>query len=605
MNKLRFTLVSLVSLSRTRFSCLLLATLLMPWKAFSFEGWEHETVSAMSLVVASNYVALSRGQEGRMDDRWKIFQSTTGEFVGEILRGGKPSGVNYGIIAKLVDYMRDPYSMMHRSQTGSGWPTNAESCNLAYLETLSHDSASYIGASHANYDHFQGRALFSFWFWHKQAVSAAQTGNLWGALMLSAYANHFLEDSFAPGHLLAPRDDNAHDIYTLMLHDYYNKRGLTYCVQAPDQLADIARSMQLLVKTAPLSVKAHGKGSAAIELTLTSAAANAFASSLSNQAVQFQCFGDSRIKQNPQQLPLVVTFCARAISDVLESYLDLKTVNSFEKYRWECKFFPMKHKPRIEALDFELSFGRLTSVDHPRTLNTNDFLYKEISMAPDWIVSSLAPTNTLMANAGTPPVSTDTNKTPGLHPDLTLKPPAERLSYPITEQIGPDALHNTTLGVSLAVQSIQLWDRNDTAAHMRALWEAGGVVAGRRFDQIQDNWKVSTLLPNQFIVVLAYSGVADTAEQGHGGFARIVVPWPQVNLDISITAGGRYYFGSGLAGGFGDYESLRVEWGMHLTSLFFGVGHDHYPLRQNLADGLTTEAGVTIAFPLSRWKNFF
>jgi hypothetical protein len=116
------------------------------------------------------------------------------------------------------------------------------------------------------------------------------------------------------------------------------------------------------------------------------------------------------------------------------------------------------------------------------------------------------------------------------------------------------------------------------------------------------HWKLPRGLPKQVVLALGYSGVADWREQGHGAFARVIVPWPQVNLDVCLTVGGRYYSGSGLMDGWGDYESVRFEWGMHLASLFVGAGHDRYPTEKTTGHGLMFEAGLTFTFPVSRWK---
>src|SRR5205823_289567 len=107
----------------------------------------------------------------------------------------------------------------------------------------------------------------------------------------------------------------------------------------------------------------------------------------------------------------------------------------------------------------------------------------------------------------------------------------------------PDALRNRAFGVSLGVQSIAINDGNEAGSHIRALWEAGTVVLGRRFDQIAPDWEAPAWAPKQVALAVGYSGLADLKEQGHGAFGRVMVPFPQVNLELSLTVGGRYYFG--------------------------------------------------------------
>src|SRR6185503_12554553 len=129
----------------------------------------------------------------------------------------------------LGDYMRDPYSMLHRFDSSEGVPTKVDDLNLDYLEGLYRSMDSLFSASHLNFNHFQGRAMHSFWFWHKQAVNVGRT-NLMAALVLEAYAQHYLQDFFAPGHVIAPRDEGTHDLFAVTLHDNYNQQGLGYLV---------------------------------------------------------------------------------------------------------------------------------------------------------------------------------------------------------------------------------------------------------------------------------------------------------------------------------------------------------------------------------------
>jgi hypothetical protein len=70
-------------------------------------------------------------------------------------------------------------------------------------------------------------------------------------------------------------------------------------------------------------------------------------------------------------------------------------------------------------------------------------------------------------------------------------------------------------------------------------------------------------------------------------------------MQLSILGGERYYSGSGFSG-FGDFEELRLDWGMHLGNLFFGLGHDEFTDNGNLKNGMTFQAGLSLALPESR-----
>jgi hypothetical protein len=124
--------------------------------------------------------------------------------------------------------------------------------------------------------------------------------------------------------------------------------------------------------------------------------------------------------------------------------------------------------------------------------------------------------------------------------------------------------------------------------------------------RLDEKWQ-SRWLPDQIGFGVGYSGVYDTREQGHGVAARFVLPSPKLNLQLSLNVGMRYYFNDEVEG-WADFETIRLEWGMHLMNVFVGGGHDHYARlkshehRAGVLDGYVFEAGVSFALPLSRWS---
>ncbi len=538
------------------------ALLVLPPRLFAFEGWEHEALGDLSLIIASNHIARLYGDKPDFAARLQQLRTTTEEFGCGLSTGTNQTGITFGTIVKLVDYMRDPYNMTHQSGTGSGWPASTADCNWIYLRKLSSDNISLLSASHSNQDHFQGRAMFAFWFWHGQAIQLARARNLWGGLLLEAYANHFLEDLFAPGHLLAPRDENAHDIYTLALHDIYNSRGLTYVVGAPGQLSPLVASTEALVQTTALTIPSGLKTPGARQLQLDLASIHAFSQSLMSTSVEVVCYGDHLLTQNKKQVPLVATYGARAVADVLESYLQAGEINSFKDYRWQAKVFPMRLlKPNIEGVDMQLAFGGLTCLDHPMTIDLKD--------RRPWL--SLAGNESVTTNADW---------------------------YPVTETLHRDGYHNPVIGMNLGVQTVSY----GSSTHIRSLFEVETIVYGKRYDFLRQNWRVPEWLPSQLVVTLGYSGVAGTEEQGHGLYSRVIVPMPRLDLNFSVMVGGRYQTGNA-GGGWGDFEKIRAEWGLHLVSLFAGVGHEQYATaRGKLADAIAVEVGLSFGGPVSAFR---
>lgn len=506
----------------------------------------------MSLVVGANYVSQRYAGQPAMAERLRKLHTVTEEFRNGLGTKTDQIEITFGTVVKLVDYIRDPYNKTHMSSTGDGFPTDSASCNLEFLRRVGTDPV--IGASHSNVDHFQGRAMYAFWFWHREAVRQAQEGNLWGGLLLEAYANHFLEDLFAPGHILTPRDENAHDVYTLTLHDFYNKRGLDYVVGAPAQLVGIVKSMEALVRANTLTMPPKPKAGSARRLDLRLEAVQEFARTLGSGKVRIACHGDDLLKQNPQQLPLVVSYCARSISDVLESYLQATEVNSFKRYHWHVKFFPMQvNRADIEAIDVRLGWGSLYCVDNPQTIGQEGRLA--------W-------------------ASGDKNEKS-----------RNRDTFPITLPLNIDAYHNPVVTLHTGVQTIAL----SSETHIRALYEAEVMVFGKRFDAMRPDWEVPGYLPGQIAVTLGYSGVAGAGEPGNGGYVRGMIPIPRLNMNFRVIAGARSY-----GGGWGDFEKVRFEWGLHMASMFLGVGRETYGRsRGGLSEGTAVEVGFNLDGPVS------
>ena len=114
--------------------------------------------------------------------------------------------------------MKDSYGMLHRTSSHHGWPSSVENANIEFLLRSIKSNQSKIKATHENHNHFQARAAYNFWFWHDLAVGTATT-NLFGGLLINAYADYFIQDLFAPGHVASLRDENSHGLPSLAWHD--------------------------------------------------------------------------------------------------------------------------------------------------------------------------------------------------------------------------------------------------------------------------------------------------------------------------------------------------------------------------------------------------
>lgn len=67
------------------------------------------------------------------------------------------------------------------------------------------DIPTYLGLARIDWDHFGDDAHIAYNAGHATAIQKAIDGDLEGAYAMNAFADHFLEDLFAAGHLRTPR----------------------------------------------------------------------------------------------------------------------------------------------------------------------------------------------------------------------------------------------------------------------------------------------------------------------------------------------------------------------------------------------------------------
>jgi hypothetical protein len=537
--------------------------------AHAFSGWEHELMSQVSLLVASNYVSVTLGDQFDASERLAVMRETVASFyqgVPELAEWRRPTSaaITYGEIAMLTDYMKDPYDMLHLPHSRVNLPVDAKTSNLPYLRSLLDHSGKVISlasASHEAYNHFQGRVLDAFCCNHKLAVTAASETNLWGALMLSGFALHFLEDMFAPGHLLTPRDANAHDLDVALMHDDFNNRGLTYLIEAPQQVASFADTARAFVRTSAKQWRSQD-GKPRHTLSLSNNAMDIFCDRLAAQSqLGVFCLGDDMMTASDQQPVLMLMYCSRAIADVLESYVRGSPTNSFSNYGWDRRTLGLLHG--LEAIDMRLPYGELTC----------------------------------------------SNRAPGSKVIAAMEKLAEvdgsATNYNVVTSLTGPIYRNPGFALTLGFESVS----DPHESHVRGLLEVEALVTGGRRDISKDTDQFRArefprnLWPRSWGMTLGYSGVYGVDDTGQGAFARFIWPITAVNLQVSAQIGARYEWGHG-DGGIRDFEMLRVDWGIHMLTIYVGVGHDYYTRPDvGLCSGLAFEAGISIAMPYSKIKN--
>ena len=212
--------------------------------AHAFESSEHCGLSNFALTIAIERAlaeTLDPAKNAELTEYRKTFAPDVMQcFPKHWFRPGTVD-FSYGKIVALVDAQNTLDDVFLRY---GGVPRGAESPS-DLSETYFGKKAWLLGrfslAGHNNISHFQGLLMSSFARWHESAVVAARRdGNLFQALATQAVADHFLQDFFAPGHVVTARD-NLPDVVALSWHDRYNKSGLPIVVQNWSELAGLAQ----------------------------------------------------------------------------------------------------------------------------------------------------------------------------------------------------------------------------------------------------------------------------------------------------------------------------------------------------------------------------
>lgn len=165
----------------------------------------------------------------------------------------------YGDLVQCVDFFLTPEKMIsasrptrnnlqsdadyQRARFESPFPVSDAHSRLK--QQCREDFWAIAQASHANHTHFQDEMLVSIVIYHTLAVSIARNQrNLYGALLVNAIADHYLQDFFAPGHIASPRAIQT-DLVSNAMHDYANDNGAVFHLRRndPGKVREVLASM--------------------------------------------------------------------------------------------------------------------------------------------------------------------------------------------------------------------------------------------------------------------------------------------------------------------------------------------------------------------------
>jgi hypothetical protein len=147
------------------------------------------------------------------------------------------NGATYGELVACVDYFLTPEKFVAGSDKqlfaediygppGHPLPNNFRQLNLRVKEQCedSLTNLAYQQASHSNHTHFQAELITSFSLYRSLAISKALAGNYFGAFLLRAVSDHYLEDFFSPGHITTYRN-HLSDVGANSQHDHANQNS--------------------------------------------------------------------------------------------------------------------------------------------------------------------------------------------------------------------------------------------------------------------------------------------------------------------------------------------------------------------------------------------
>jgi len=344
--------------------------------ALAFESSEHERISNLALQTAILYYLDNPGGSKARADEAQLLVGYPGKYNLEKTIPGL-SSLSYGDVVACVDYFLDPEKMLaeamrrnSKSAGSDGIPIyNGEDPFINVLSDCHKSSAAPSEqAAHNNHAHFQQEAMLSFRLYHLTAISLGSEGkggNLFGALVVNAIADHYLQDFFAPGHIVTPRS-RLSDVPATAMHDSANESGLNFQPSHMDKLLPIfnyiflkngERDFDIFKSFRLQAIKEQLLGrndAASIDRVIDYFSSKKF--------YKIRMRGDQRLwDANDSQLAqriLIFLVEARSILDIL------KSEDSFPIFKWKTNYIPFRFlwkNYEFEGnapLEAEISFGK-------------------------------------------------------------------------------------------------------------------------------------------------------------------------------------------------------------------------------------------------------
>lgn len=527
----------------------------------AFLGCEHEIVGNLSAEIAIEYleVVLKNPKLAGNFSRAEKIRATEAVRVLREFEANDPlteaSNETYGGLNKSVDYVLYPMKILESWSTvsiGGRLPSKASELNFEFA-----DQSKKARSAHVNDAHFQGHLLNSYVRYHRSAVleanyigassDPADTGQLYGALVLNALADHYLQDFFAPGHIVTPRE-NFHDAFAMGWHDRYNRNGVSFVLNRdwinnagvfPSCTTGSAACLEWHVDRA---LERYFDNSAEMPSSVTLYGDGSLINCSSGKNKQRGKIRGGR----HAQIKLMLLAQSQSILDVIHGYIysDDRPIIKLQVQRFKPPTMQLVKEgpPVIHKHVAEMDFGNY-SFEDPKSESQWGATYPSVWKQYDTVFG---------INAGFQTIDSDED-------NIRVEAGAE---------IVPFGLPGAT----------NILRRHDTGEPLTWLnWAP--IVPGFRF-------------------------VGDTSHHGIGPSVRTIIAWPQVNLQLSVSGFYTRYSGSAFESSWKPGWNVRSDIGFSLLTAYIALGQDYAPENNKLDDGLVMSAGVQFTAPWRRLPLF-
>ena len=312
--------------------------------AFSFESYEHRRLGNTALGVTLGYFEYTRANQSYVDDDGVSISAVVEDKLIIDIQN-RLETFNCGNIVQLVDYLNYPLKVLESDSHNT--VTYAQDWYALNGDLLKENNEGFtldlLRSSHNNEYHFQA-GLFNFLLeFHRSALDKASKGELFAAATDNAIANHFLQDFFAPGHMIAIRE-NTHDAVSLGIHDIANRNGAPFIINQERWNQDLVPILEFLKVTLtknPERYKLFFRDSDNDPETTQEIIAQ-----LMSNHESLYVYGDDQLSYHPDQQLLMTLIEVRGNLDVLQAFeqsqqpgVDLTKFsavprNSLNSYTW-------------------------------------------------------------------------------------------------------------------------------------------------------------------------------------------------------------------------------------------------------------------------------